>query len=89
MLILTRRNGENVRIGDDIAVTVLEVSGSQVRLGIMAPRAIAVHREEVFQRIAADTRSTSGQTETAPRNATRERHRPRLSLKKRGDKLLD
>jgi carbon storage regulator len=50
MLILTRRTGEVVRIGDDIEVTVLGVNGSQVRIGINAPRAVVVDREEVAMR---------------------------------------
>ncbi|HIJ23354.1 MAG: carbon storage regulator CsrA [Gammaproteobacteria bacterium] len=51
MLILTRRVGETVRIGDDVSITVLGVKGNQVRIGIDAPREVAVHREEIFQKI--------------------------------------
>lgn len=51
MLILTRRLGETIRIGPDIVVTVLGVNGQQVRLGIEAPKEVAVHREEVYARI--------------------------------------
>jgi carbon storage regulator len=51
MLILTRRIGETLMIGDRVTVTVLEVKGNQVRLGINAPKEVAVHREEVFERI--------------------------------------
>lgn len=51
MLILTRRIGETIMIGDDVTITVLEVKGNQVRLGIKAPDDIAVHREEIYQKI--------------------------------------
>lgn len=51
MLILTRRVGEAVMIGDDVTITVLGVKGNQVRVGINAPRSVAVHREEVYERI--------------------------------------
>jgi len=51
MLILTRRVGETVMIGSDVTVTVLGVKGNQVRVGVNAPRDVAVHREEIFERI--------------------------------------
>lgn len=51
MLILTRRIGESVVIGDDINITVLGVKGNQVRLGVNAPKDVSVHREEIYQRI--------------------------------------
>ncbi len=66
MLILTRRVGETVMIGNEVTVTVLGVKGNQVRIGINAPKNVAVHREEIYERIKAeapnghDTRSDSG-----------------------------
>lgn len=51
MLILTRRVGETVMIGNDVTVTVLGVKGNQVRVGINAPKKVAVHREEIYERI--------------------------------------
>lgn len=51
MLILTRRVGETVMIGDDIAITVLGVKGNQVRVGVNAPKEVSVHREEIYERI--------------------------------------
>ena len=51
MLILTRRVGETLMIGDSVTVTVLGVKGNQVRIGITAPKDVAVHREEIFQRV--------------------------------------
>jgi carbon storage regulator len=51
MLILTRRVGETVMIGEEVTVTVLGVKGNQVRIGVNAPKHVAVHREEIFERI--------------------------------------
>ncbi|WP_026353192.1 MULTISPECIES: carbon storage regulator CsrA [Solimonas] len=60
MLILTRRVGETVVIGDDIVVTVLGVKGNQVRIGVKAPRDVAVHREEIFERIKREGEEGGG-----------------------------
>lgn len=54
MLILTRRSGEGLRIGDEIKVVILEIKGNQVRIGIEAPDNIQVHRDEVYERIKAE-----------------------------------
>ncbi len=54
MLILTRRVGEAIVIGEDVTVTVLGVKGNQVRFGVNAPKTVAVHREEIFDRIQAE-----------------------------------
>ena len=54
MLILTRRVGETLMVGDDVTVTVLGVKGNQVRIGVNAPKAVAVHREEIYQRIQGE-----------------------------------
>jgi carbon storage regulator len=60
MLILTRRVGESVVIGEDVTVTVLGVKGNQVRIGINAPKHVAVHREEIFERIKNGTGRPAG-----------------------------
>ncbi len=60
MLILTRRVGETVMIGNDITVTVLGVKGNQVRVGVNAPKEVAVHREEIYERIKREEQAAGG-----------------------------
>lgn len=62
MLILTRKIGESITIGDDIKVQILEVKGKQVRIGINAPRKYSIHREEVYQRIQDENRLAAQQS---------------------------
>lgn len=60
MLVLTRKLGENIRIGDDVKITVLEVRSGQVKLGIEAPPQVKVHREEIYARIQEENRRAAG-----------------------------
>ncbi len=63
MLILTRRIGETLMVGDEVTVTVLGVKGNQVRLGVNAPKDVAVHREEIYQRIQTEKTDDIGNKE--------------------------
>ena len=65
MLVLTRRPGESVMIGDDVVITVLEVRGDVVRLGIRAPRSVPVHREEVYLELRAANQAAASLSEDA------------------------
>lgn len=69
MLILTRRVGETLMIGDSVSVTVLGVKGNQVRIGITAPKDVAVHREEIYQRIQHDEDGKGADTKNLPTDA--------------------
>ena len=61
MLILTRRVGEALKIGDEVSVTVLRVKGDQVRLGIEAPKSVVVHREELAERLEREASTAAGE----------------------------
>ena len=65
MLVLTRRANQSIMIGSDIVVTVLEVRGDQVRIGIDAPRSVSVHREEVFRELEAANREAASPASVA------------------------
>ena len=67
MLILTRRMGEALMIGDNVTVTVLGIKGNQVRIGVLAPKDVGVHREEIYQRIRSEKENGA---ETAPAAVT-------------------
>jgi carbon storage regulator len=64
MLILTRRVGETLMIGADVAITVLGVKGNQVRIGVKAPKDVAVHREEIFEKIKHEDGANAPDTES-------------------------
>jgi carbon storage regulator len=61
MLLLTRKLGENIRIGDDVKITIVEVKGNHVKLGIDAPASVKVHREEIYERIQQENRRNQAQ----------------------------
>ncbi len=71
MLVLTRRPGESVVIGNNIVVTVLEVRGEQIRLGIDAPRSVTVHREEIYRQVMSENVAAVASTATAAQDLLR------------------
>ncbi|GIE27924.1 hypothetical protein Ait01nite_009690 [Actinoplanes italicus] len=76
MLVLTRRAGESVMIGDDVVITVLEARGDVIRLGIQAPRDVQVHREEVYRELQEANRAAASPTEDAVHALTRMLEKP-------------
>jgi carbon storage regulator len=68
LLVLTRRANESIMIGDDIVITVLDVRGDQIRIGIRAPRSVAVHREEVYAELQAANRAAASPSASALAN---------------------
>lgn len=71
MLVLTRRPGENIRIGDNIVITVLKIGPGQVKIGVDAPASVVVHREEIFARIQEANRRAAGLSRDALSDAAR------------------
>lgn len=65
MLVLTRRPGESIMVGDDVVITVLEVRGDVVRVGIGAPRSVQVHREEIYRELQAANREAASPSQAA------------------------
>ncbi len=70
MLILTRKLGERIAIGDDISVTLLEIKGAQVKLGIEAPKSISIHRQEIYERIREENLKSSDVSDSDLSRAT-------------------
>jgi carbon storage regulator len=68
MLLLTRKLGENIRIGDDVKITIVEVKGNHVKLGIDAPPSVKVHREEIYERIQQENRRNQAAAAAAGSN---------------------
>ena len=69
MLVLTRRLNQSIKIGDDIEITVIEVRGDQVRLGVAAPRDVSVHRKEIYLQIQKENRAASAAPDAASLDA--------------------
>jgi len=65
MLILTRKSGEQIAIGDDIVITFLEIKGTQVKVGIEAPRNVTIHRQEVYERVREENMAAAAMTAEA------------------------
>ena len=84
MLVLTRKSGESITIGDDVRVFIQEVRGNQVKIGIQAPPHIAVHREEIYLRIQEENRRAATVTQDMIRNALDQYKNRRLEPREQG-----
>ena len=76
MLVLSRRKGESVIIGNNVTITVVDVRGDQIRLGIDAPRSVKVYREEVYRQVVAENEAAARSVDTASDMLRRARRRP-------------
>ncbi|MEM9712211.1 MAG: carbon storage regulator CsrA [Actinomycetota bacterium] len=76
MLVLSRRKGESVIIGDNVTITVVDVRGDQIRLGIDAPRSVKVYREEVYRQVVAENEAAARSVDAAADVIRRARRRP-------------
>ena len=85
MLILTRRVGETIVIGDDVIITVLGIKGNQVRIGINAPKDVSVHREEIYQRIQQEKNTTQAAAPTTKPDETA----PVTTIRKKRETKVD
>jgi carbon storage regulator len=88
VLVLSRRPGESIVIGNQVVVTVLEVRGDQVRIGVDAPREVQVHREEVFRQLEAENAQAAGSALRAQQRVTRARL-PGAAARRDGDRGHD
>ncbi len=89
MLILTRRVGETIIIGDDVVVTVLGIKGNQVRIGINAPKDVTVHREEIYQRIQQEKNAPQKQEEIPANTAPSAVSTPVTTTRKKRESKID